>query len=179
MTSLLRRLCSCCTKPKSDNEEGESIEISRLKRRKAKASRANGQTSEWLADREPTLPSIVPADQIDERTIPSSSSKPQPAATHNGTLHPAHRSEPLTDTSKPDGDPDEISPYAGSKPMYRNVKNAIEDRNSLLQRLRRPKMAPHEPQDAAQTATPNGKQRAEAEPDEGRDQRKSMTDSLL
>lgn len=149
MPNILRRLLCCCRRPKGDEEEGDNIQISKLRKRKQPSK---DQTAEQppSPSREPTLPVIDPP--ASHETAASSSHNESFRQRHNESLHPALRAGALGGIPESSSDPDQIS-YAGSAPMYRNVKMAAQDRNSLMQRLRRPESLAAQPHPMSPVAT--------------------------
>ncbi len=121
MAGIIGKLLPCVKKPKRE-EEDEQLEMAKISRPVTVEAQTMDGTKERVPTKEaPRLP------RINTQVPPAHKAGSEAAETY-------HTPKPSTTSS----DPDAISPLAGSAPMYLNVKNALEDRRKLFEKLRRP-----------------------------------------
>ena len=149
MLGSIRKLLSCCDRRKKGAEgKDESIEITRVTTVNSQPAGGDTNTQSRPAEGEASASS---APQL-QSAASGEQHMSNPRQQRNGSL-PAPKPQSLTPSSKPDSDPDEILPVQSQqKSQIANVKDALEDRRKLFERLRRPDGA--EPSAVPSTSSP-------------------------
>lgn len=133
MAGILRKILSCYGGNKNGkNSDGEEIDLgSRITSNATKARGADGLSEAASGD------ASAPATQTPRQMPPL-----DPTRLHQPTEEANRKSHSVGTSSKPESDPDEITPVEDRTVLMPNVSQALEERQRLFQRLRDPTKAP-------------------------------------
>ena len=128
MTDSLRKLFPCCTR-KETRPKDEGIEITTLTTTKENKAKSVSRCT-------PHTPPMRPRPaHIPDFRAASERQQSDPSQSQSEDTQPA-KPKSLNSSTKPDSDPDEITPANLPEQRWDNVSYMLEDRRSMLQRLR-------------------------------------------